>query len=127
MCRSSVGAAKRDGTLVKIESAERIPGPTAGQPTAGQKEGGSSAAPVGPSFDCAKAGGEVEHIICGSPRLARLDVNVAAAYKEARARGPDVKRSQVQWLAVRNHCRDEACLLEAYERRLSELKTLVRP
>ncbi len=33
------------------------------------------------SFDCAKAGTEIEHAICNSPELSRLDEAMAAAYR----------------------------------------------
>ena len=46
---------------------------------------------------------------------------MTAAYKQARAINPEIRKSQVQWLAVRNRCADESCLIGAYEQRLIQL------
>jgi uncharacterized protein YecT (DUF1311 family) len=112
-----VGSAKPDGTLVRIDSAELVSESVATAPATGRP----AATAAGPSFDCAKASSKVERLICGSPRLAKLDAEVTAAYKQARANNPEIRKSQLQWLAVRNGCADESCLIGAYEQRLTEL------
>ncbi|MFV0244815.1 MAG: peptidoglycan-binding protein [Qingshengfaniella sp.] len=69
---------------------------------------------VAPSFDCALAGTSVERAICASPRLAALDLALAAAWAEAVARAGGNQAllpAQTAWLAARNACgADSACL-----------------
>jgi uncharacterized protein len=74
------------------------------------------------SFDCAKAGSAVEHMICQDPAVSSLDERLAGAYKAASARDPGVKAAQRDWLAnTRNKCGTTACLAEAYTARLDAL------
>lgn len=68
-------------------------------------------APKGPSFDCAKAEGTVEELICGDPELARRDWALAAAYRKALGRlnkgsadYNDLKAEQRGWIKGRNDC-----------------------
>jgi uncharacterized protein len=61
-----------------------------------------------PSFDCARANG-VERTVCAEPRLAALDVRLAARYaaalKDAPADADWTRTAQRAWL----HARDSAC------------------
>lgn len=81
--------------------------------------------PITPSFDCAKAGNAPERMICGDRDLARLDVELAAAYSKARvaAADPNALRAEQQaWLkSSRNACADKACMVDAYKTRLTQL------
>ena len=75
------------------------------------------------SFDCAKAGTPVEHMICADPGVSTLDQRLADAYRAASARDPHVKETQRDWLVgTRNKCGTTACLSEAYGARLEALK-----
>jgi len=63
----------------------------------------------GPTFDCAKAQGEVEKLICADPALAALDHQLDAAYKAAtaKAKGPvatELRDTQRGWVSGRNDC-----------------------
>lgn len=63
----------------------------------------------GPTFDCAKAQGEVEKLICADPALAALDHKLDAAYKAAtaKAKGPvatELRDTQRGWVSGRNDC-----------------------
>ena len=63
----------------------------------------------GPTFDCAKAQGEVEKLICADPALAALDHQLDAAYKAAtaKAKGPlatELRETQRGWVSGRNDC-----------------------
>jgi len=63
----------------------------------------------GPTFDCAKAQGEVEKLICADPALAALDHQLDAAYKAAtaKANGPvakELRETQRGWVSGRNDC-----------------------
>jgi len=79
----------------------------------------------GPSFNCAKASTNVEHLICNSATVSGLDTDLSDTYKEALSMTADnkwIKDEQVEWNKnVRNSCQDEACLIKAYEERIDEL------
>jgi uncharacterized protein len=78
-----------------------------------------------PSFDCAKASTAQEKIICSDATLAKLDSDLADAYRKARDAAPDtaaVLASQRIWIKQSfSICADKACLITAYQSRLSEL------
>jgi uncharacterized protein YecT (DUF1311 family) len=80
-----------------------------------------------PSFDCARAGNATEDAICSSVALARLDRDVAGAYRGKQRYADDAEKtttrdSQRAWLGTRNACGgDIACLTEAYDSRLKAL------
>ena len=73
------------------------------------------------SFDCARAASLVEQAVCTNPRLSRLDEDLASLYKEAVRKDATVRTDQLNWLKQRNLCRNEPCLVGAYEQRLAEL------
>jgi uncharacterized protein YecT (DUF1311 family) len=76
------------------------------------------------SFDCAKAGTNVERLICETPELSKLDDELAAAYKTVLAdpaRADEEKRAQNQWLKERNRCQDAGCVEVAYQRRIASI------
>jgi uncharacterized protein len=79
-----------------------------------------------PSFDCAKAIAATERAICGSDALALLDRNIAALYRQRRARVPSkqsFEAEQRQWLAVRDACgADPACLEKELKQRQADLQ-----
>lgn len=63
----------------------------------------------GPTFNCAKAQGEVEKLICGEPSLAALDRKLDEAYKAASAKAKGKLASQLReeqrgWVKGRNDC-----------------------
>lgn len=75
------------------------------------------------SFDCAKSGTPVEHMICADPGVSTLDQHLADVYKAASARDPHVKETQRDWLVdTRDKCGTTACLSAAYGARLQTLK-----
>jgi uncharacterized protein YecT (DUF1311 family) len=73
-----------------------------------------------PSFNCAKAGSEVEKAICGSKPLSTLDAILAKRYKAA-GNNPTVKADQRTWMASRNACADAECVAARYAERLLQL------
>ncbi|MDT8330542.1 hypothetical protein RQ831_05710 [Roseomonas gilardii] len=74
------------------------------------------------SFDCARAGSDVERMICRDSGLSRLDEEMAAAFLSARQGGaPGLQAAQREWLAGRNRCRTEDCVRAAYEQRVAAL------
>ena len=80
----------------------------------------------GASFDCSKASTNVEKTICASKTLSELDEQLASAYKStvSMSTNPDkVISQQWDWLRnVRNKCKDENCLKNAYKDRLAQLE-----
>lgn len=77
------------------------------------------------SFDCKKSSTLVEKAICSNPKLSKLDDSLAKAYKQALDKAGDrasLQAEQRDWLSkIRNPCRHEACIQEAYQVRLAEL------
>jgi len=74
------------------------------------------------SFDCAKAGTKVEHMICDNPEISKLDEKLSSAYKEMLRQDdlqPEevegIKKSQRNWLKGRNSCGDVECLTRYYD------------
>lgn len=84
-----------------------------------------------PSFDCAKAKGAAETLICQDAGLAALDNELAALYPKAIAEfSPEQQKSeramQRGWLKGRNDCwkaKDlRQCVEESYQLRITELQ-----
>lgn len=73
------------------------------------------------SFDCTKASTLVEQALCTNPKLSRLDEDIAVLYREAVRKDASIRTDQLNWLKQRNLCRNESCLIQAHEQRLSEL------
>ena len=77
------------------------------------------------SFDCAKASTKVEHIICDTPEISKLDEDLDVSYKAAvqdKQQGRSIKQTQKQWMRERNNCAVAECVKRIYEKRLSSLK-----
>ena len=84
-----------------------------------------------PSFDCAKADGRVEEMICRDDRLATLDQQLAEVYKTALEKAPKdelktLKAFQRGWVKGRNDCwkaqNVNKCVHFSYESRITELQ-----
>lgn len=85
----------------------------------------ATAPPIAPSFDCAKAGTDVERLICSSQELARADAELAPLYRAALASAPDKQAFRDEgkdWIRLRNGCYDEACLSHMYQTRIKQLR-----
>ncbi|MBM7061929.1 MliC family protein [Pseudomonas sp. UL073] len=85
----------------------------------------------GPSFDCAKAQGQVEQQVCSSPELSALDRQMAALYAKAgqqvdAAGLKSLKATQRGWIKGRDDCWKAAdvaqCIRYSYQVRLIELQ-----
>jgi uncharacterized protein YecT (DUF1311 family) len=87
-----------------------------------------------PSFDCSKAAGQVEHLICSDPELAALDVELARLYQavSAEVAGRELKRLRTYqrgWIKGRNDCWKavgvgvRACVEASYRDRIRELRS----
>lgn len=77
------------------------------------------------SFDCAKATTSIEKMICADGPLSKLDTQLGEVYTSALGRASDpaaLRQEQRAWLKERNRCKDTACLIDQYQRRLDELQ-----
>lgn len=68
-----------------------------------------AASPQGPSFDCSKARGPDEVLVCADPELAAMDRKLAARFGERLAKSSQeeasrLRASQRSWLAERSSC-----------------------
>jgi uncharacterized protein len=91
----------------------------------------SGQASASPSFDCRRARGEVEQLICGDDELAALDRRMAEVWERALERWP-VEEIQLQratqrgWIQGRDACAQtgatEECVAFAYRSRIAELQ-----
>jgi uncharacterized protein len=85
----------------------------------------ASPALAGPSFDCARATTRVERLICASPELGKLDLEMAELYeRQLRYAYPWFSTVQRKWLARRGKCSDAACLATLYREHNKALESL---
>jgi uncharacterized protein len=85
-----------------------------------------------PSFECKGELTTVERVICTHGDLAALDVELAAAYREALARAPTLsarkalQTDQARWRGRRNECDAQQpmqdCIAAEYKARLAQLR-----
>lgn len=82
---------------------------------------------ISPSFDCAKASTDAEHLICSNNELAALDVDLMQAYKGLQSvytNKQQLKKEQNDWMKKeRNICVTTDCMIEAYRSRIDDLET----
>lgn len=81
---------------------------------------------TGPSFNCARAGTEVEHAICRSSTLWAMDRAMSHIYGVLRDNtqpsvAQELLQAQRRWLAERDRCGGQhACLVRRYRARLAD-------
>lgn len=97
-------------------------------PTVAAREGKTAA---GPSFDCAKASGQVEQLVCGDAALSALDRRMAEVYAAATKAWPENVAAEQRvyqrgWIKGRNECWKEtdirACTELSYKTRIVEIQ-----
>ena len=80
------------------------------------------------SFNCAKATSPNELMICADRQLSVMDDDLAALYRAAKAAAPDAvafkKETNDEW-RKRERCADRDCLVAWYQRRSSQLATVL--
>jgi uncharacterized protein len=85
------------------------------------------ALPVAAITDCSKAKTNIDRLMCSSDKVAVADQIMAEAFRGAyyRTHGKEaLVKEQEEWRKnVRDACNDVPCLLDAYQRRTSELET----
>ncbi|ABM40137.1 hypothetical protein Pnap_4726 (plasmid) [Polaromonas naphthalenivorans CJ2] len=91
--------------------------------------GPSTAAPPGPSFDCAKARSMPEKMICSDAELARLDRELGRVYARAKSAAADGaafgRQNSEEWRRREATCRDRECLLRWYANRHDQLMHVI--
>jgi hypothetical protein len=106
-----------DANVDSSESAKLEPGPRSDYPGR-------------PSFDCDDATTKGEIAVCNDPGLSALDVNMAAQYRRGMEAATPAQRHLLQsttgrFLAYRDHCRDAACIGDAYVGRMREIRDIM--
>ena len=93
--------------------------------------GAGTQAPPRPTFDCAKATGDIETLICKDPALIALDRKLAEVFAVAVKKlppraGAEQRTLQRAWIAGRNACVEaddaRACTERTYQMRIVELQ-----
>lgn len=77
------------------------------------------------SFDCQQASRRLDQMICANAELSKADSDLAAVYQQALQHVSDktaLKQAQRAWLKTRDACQESACLLQAYQARISALQ-----
>jgi len=97
-------------------------------PTASTSSSANPGASTKPSFNCDKASGKIEVMICGNEDLAAKDNEMSVAFKQAIAASGDggagIKKGQKAWMKERNKCGDTQCLIKSYQEQIDELVSL---
>jgi uncharacterized protein len=79
-----------------------------------------------PSFDCAKAEGAAEKLVCDDGQPAAMDVELARLYALAGADDDGLTADQRGWIEKRDQCADavdpRACVEAAYVTRIAALR-----
>jgi uncharacterized protein len=77
------------------------------------------------TFDCDKAASFAEKVVCSDSRITAMDDELGSLYKAALASSPNkdtLKADQKAWLASRDRCKDDHCIMKAYADRIAALK-----
>lgn len=83
-----------------------------------------------PSFNCNLARTRSERMVCSSPRLAAKDRQMSSMFYSAladangRTRGR-LRSSRDRFLAFRERCGNEACVAQAYDDRMDEIRDIM--
>jgi len=81
----------------------------------------------GPSFECNQKLSSIETSICTSKELSKLDLSLSELYNKVYSTlrsTQDLKFAQRQWVKTRNQCKDNMCLIKAYQTRIEKLKQI---
>jgi hypothetical protein len=82
-----------------------------------------------PSFNCRSARTRSERAVCGSSSLASRDRQMSSLFYSALANADPRTRAQLRrtrdrFLAYRERCGSDACIAEAYEGRMAEIRDI---
>ena len=84
-----------------------------------------------PSFDCGNAQSRGEMAVCSDAGLAALDRSMTAQYRRALTLAPPDVQDQLRhtgqrFIAYRDHCPTKACVGDAYEGRMREIRDIMQ-
>lgn len=74
----------------------------------------------GASFDCSLAKSSIEKLICANTELSIADEELSKTFNDMKikAQRPDLlTKNQLDWLKLRDKCKEESCLIRAYKAR----------
>lgn len=116
------------------ENTDAQPGLTDDQPQLQQvPQAAPSSVPATarPSFDCSGAQSRGEMAVCSDAGLAALDRSMTAQYRRALALAPPEIQDQLRqtgrrFIAYRNGCSTKACVGDAYEGRMREIRDIMQ-
>lgn len=82
-----------------------------------------------PSFNCARGRSRSERMVCSSPDLAERDRRMSSIYYSALAESDGATRrrlraSRDRFLRYRERCPNPACIAQAYEDRIDEIRDI---
>ena len=127
-------AASAIGLLAACSQPSGSDGPTASDdPTEEAASAAPAAAGAGPTFDCTKADGEIEELVCATPEFGAMDRELARLFALAEkgvsndaARLGELKATQRGWIKGRNECwkadDKKQCVMTSYAMRIHELR-----
>lgn len=84
------------------------------------------------SFDCAKAQSKIEHMVCDTQRVSKIDDELGAIYQDVISKASTGEKDRVMveqkyWLIhERNNCNDSICLERIYNERIKSLSNILR-
>ena len=83
-----------------------------------------------PSFNCARGRSRSERMVCSSPDLAARDRRMSSIFYSALADADSgtrrrLRSSRDRFLAYRERCPNEACVAQAYEDRIDEIRDIM--
>jgi hypothetical protein len=89
-----------------------------------------SAGAARPSFNCRVARSRSEQMVCSSSRLAAKDRAMSSLFYSAladadRRTRSELRRTRDRFLAYRERCGSEACVAEAYDGRMDEIRDIM--
>lgn len=84
-----------------------------------------------PSFNCSSVTSRVLHLVCADPGLAARDRGMSSAFYAALANSDPAKQaalraSRDRFLSFRQHCPDAACVAQAYDDRIAEIRDIAQ-
>lgn len=113
----------------KAKAPAPAPKPQA-RPAAPASERTRSAAAARPSFNCRQGRSRSEQMVCSSSRLAALDRAMSSQFYSAMADADgrtraELRRTRDRFLAYRERCGSEACVADAYQGRMREIRDIM--
>jgi uncharacterized protein YecT (DUF1311 family) len=107
------------------------PPATSGKSDPAPGPGAEARVTVRPSFNCRYAKTRTERMVCASPRLAAQDREMASHFYALMARADPATRSHLRrsrdaFLARREQCGTESCVISTYLARMAELRSIAQ-